>query len=73
MVKKKHPPHESDSIKDQSSTILNHPEWFSEHEYGGKQTFMLWASLANSIPTLFWPLFHILSDTETVESIQQET
>ncbi|CAF3473304.1 unnamed protein product [Rotaria socialis] len=67
-----HPLHESDFIKHRADLLLDHPEWYSAQEFGGNQTAMMWASLANSTPALFWCLLYILRDTKALESIQQE-
>jgi len=53
--------------------MIENSEWFSKKDYSGEKTFLLWSSLSNTIPILFWSLFHILHDKNIFEIVKEET
>jgi len=71
-LKKLHPPCESEFIKARTTLFLDNSDWLSEKDHGALQTSILWGSLANTIPAVFWSLFYVLQDTKAVEVIKQE-
>ena len=44
----------------------------SDKDYGGQLTGFFWASLGNTIPGVFWSLFHILRDPKALATIKEE-
>jgi cytochrome P450 len=71
-LNKIHENNESELIRDRTNLMIDNPEWFSEKDYSGEKTFLLWSSLSNTIPTLFWSLFHILQDKNIFEIVKEE-
>ncbi len=52
--------------------MIENCEWFSKKDYSGEKTFSLYSSLSNTIPILFWSLFHILHDKNIFEIVKEE-
>jgi cytochrome P450 len=63
---------ECDFIQSRTDFIVDHPEWFSEQDFAGAQTALLWASVGNTIPAVFWCFFYILQDANAMKTIQDE-
>jgi len=70
-LKNPQPSCESDFMQARRTYLVN-TDWLSEKDRNGFQTGILWGSLGNTIPTVFWCLFYVLRDTKAVETIRQE-
>ncbi|CAM4842435.1 unnamed protein product [Rotaria magnacalcarata] len=67
-----HEYNESDLIRDRTNLMMKNSDWFSSKDYAGEKTFLLWSSLTNTIPTLFWSLLYILKDEFIFEKVFNE-
>jgi cytochrome P450 len=67
-----HENNESELIRDRTNLMIENREWFSEKDYSGEKTFLLWSSLSNTIPTLFWCLHHILENKKIFQIVKEE-
>lgn len=63
---------ESQLVEHRTNLILNNEQFFSSNDYAGEKTFLLWSSLSNTIPTLFWSLSHLLTNEKTLKKIKDE-
>uniref|UniRef100_A0A3Q3XJH8 Uncharacterized protein n=1 Tax=Mola mola TaxID=94237 RepID=A0A3Q3XJH8_MOLML len=52
--------------------LLNHDSVMTDMDKAAHHFAMLWASVANTIPTCFWALYHLLSQPEALQAVQQE-
>lgn len=66
------PLHESDLIQARKTHFLDNSDWLSEKDRNGTLTGVLWGSLGNTIPAVFWFLFYVLRDKKAIENIKQE-
>ncbi|UJR19250.1 hypothetical protein I4U23_022378 [Adineta vaga] len=71
-LEKLYPPRESEFIRARTTLFLANSEWLTKKDHGAMQTAILWASLGNTIPAVFWCLLYILQDPKAVEAIKQE-
>jgi len=71
-LKHVHSPNESHLVNQRTDFILNHRNYFSDKDYSGEKTFLLWSSISNTIPTLFWSLIHIFKEKNLFELISNE-
>jgi cytochrome P450 len=71
-LKNLHPLRESEFMQARNTLFQENSDWFTESDLGGSQTAILWGSLANTIPAVFWCLFYILQDPQAVDVIKQE-
>lgn len=69
---KLHPSQESELSHARTTLIQDNYNWLSAQDHGALQTTLLWGSLGNTIPTVFWCLFYILQNAEALEVIKQE-
>ncbi|CAF1047307.1 unnamed protein product [Didymodactylos carnosus] len=69
---KLHPSQESELSHARTVLIQDNYNWLSGQDHGALQTTLLWGALGNTIPTVFWCLFHILQNAEALEVIKQE-
>ncbi|CAF3669519.1 unnamed protein product [Rotaria sp. Silwood1] len=68
----RHPMNESEFIRRRATFICNHPEWFTESDFAGAQTAILWASLGNTIPAIFWCLYYLLRNPIALKTVREE-
>jgi cytochrome P450 len=71
-LKNVHPSRESQLVEARQILFQKTSDRLSLRDYGGSQTALLWASLGNTIPAVFWSMFYILQDAKAVEVIKQE-
>ena len=67
-----HQHNQSQFVQNRTNFILGNEEFFSKKDYSGEKTFLLWSSLSNTIPTLFWSLVHLLNDENLFQIIEKE-
>lgn len=67
-----HLENESQLVENRTNLMINNAEYFSQNDYSGEKTFLLWSSLSNTIPTLFWSLCHLFNDPNALKVIQDE-
>ena len=70
--KNPHPTRESEFIQVRKAHLLANADWISEKDRHGNQTGILWGSLGNTIPAVFWCLFYLLRDSKAIATIRQE-
>lgn len=66
------PIRESDFVQARKMHLRDNLDWIPEKDIGCCETGLLWASLGNTIPAVFWSLFYILRDQKAVEIIREE-
>lgn len=71
-LKNFNPSRESEFMQARMTLFRDHADWLPETDIGCCQTGLLWGSLGNTIPAVFWALFYILRDSKAVETITQE-
>lgn len=64
--------YQSQLMEARKALFLDNSDWLSKRDVGTFQSGLLWASLGNTIPAVFWCLFYILHDTKAIETITQE-
>lgn len=67
-----HHENQSQFIENRIHFLLDHQEFFTKKDYSGENTFLLWSSLSNTIPTLFWSLCYLLNNQNLYQIIQKE-
>lgn len=71
-LNKIHENNESYLIRDRTNLMIENYQWFTKKDYSSEKTFLLWSSLSNTIPTLFWSLFYILNNKNIYEIVKEE-
>ena len=64
--------YQSQLMEARKTLFVDSSDWLSKRDAGTFQSALLWASLGNTIPAVFWCLLYILHDTKAIETITQE-
>jgi len=71
-VTKANADNQSAFIKNTYDVLSSQPGGFKSHDVGAMAVSFLWASLGNTIPALFWVLYHILTNKQALDEIREE-